>query len=135
MWRAARDRCRPTKPAKDPSVLKSIFEAEAPPHPGEILREDILPRTGLAATDLAAHLDVAPNVVEELLGEKRAVSLDLALRLGAALGQGARYWLGVQALFDIWQAEQPALVPVRVRPVEFTPRTRTATTGRRAAAR
>lgn len=101
-----------------------MLDAEAPPHPGEILREDILPRTGLAATDLAAHLDVAPVVIEELLGEKRAVSLDLALRLGAALGQGARYWLGVQAMFDIWQAEQPALVPVRVKPVKFSPRVR-----------
>ena len=113
-----------------------MLDTEAPPHPGEILREDILPRTGLAASDLAAHLDVAPNVVEELLGEKRAVSLDLAMRLGAALGQGARYWLGVQAIFDIWQAEQPALVPVRVRPVQFTTRPRGAVSGgRRAAAR
>lgn len=112
-----------------------MLDAEAPPHPGEILREDILPRTGLAATDLAAHLDVAPVVIEELLGEKRAVSLDLALRLGAALGQGARYWLGVQAMFDIWQAEQPALVPVRVKPVKFSPRVRTDLAGVQVAGR
>ena len=96
-----------------------MLDAEAPPHPGEILREDILPRTGLAAPDLARHLDVAPTVVDELLDEKRAVTLDLALRLGAALGQGARYWLGLPAMFDIWAAEQPALKPVRVAPVQF----------------
>lgn len=96
-----------------------MLDAEAPPHPGEILREDILPRTGLAAPDLARHLDVAPAVVDELLREQRAVTLDLALRLGTALGQGARYWLGLQAMFDIWAAEQPALKPARVTPVRF----------------
>lgn len=114
-------------------MLKSLLEAEAPPHPGEILREDILPRTGLAVPELARHLDVAPQVVDELLREQRPVSLDLALRLGTALGQGARYWLGLQALFDIWQAEQPALRPVRVTPVRFE-KTRRAAPGAQDAA-
>lgn len=100
-------------------MLKPLLGTEAPPHPGEILREDILPRTGLDAGDLARHLDVAPTVVDELIREQRPVSLDLALRLGAALGHGARYWLGVQAMFDIWQAEQPAHLPLRVTPVRF----------------
>lgn len=112
-------------------MLKIQFDDEAPPHPGEILREDILPRTGLAADELARHLDVAPGVVDDLLKEARPVGLDLALRLGAALGQGARYWLGLQALHDIWQAEQPGLRPARVKPVEFL-RLRTADVRRRA---
>jgi len=101
-------------------VLKTMIDAEPPPHPGEILREDILPRTGLASKDLARHLDLPTMVVDELLSEKRAVSLDLAMRLGAALGHGARYWLGLQAMFDIWHAEQPAPVPVRVTPVRWS---------------
>jgi addiction module HigA family antidote len=110
--------------------LKPLTDSEAPPHPGEILREHILPRTGLAAADLARHLDVAPSVVAELLDEKRSVSVDLALRLGTALGQGARYWLGLQALFDIWQADQPALRPARVTPVRFEKLNRRVGSGR-----
>jgi addiction module HigA family antidote len=99
--------------------LKSLIHSEAPPHPGEILREDILPKTGLGTAELAQHLDVPPAVVDELVREQRPVSLDLALRLGAALGQGARYWLGLQALHDIWQAEQPQAQPARVKPVRW----------------
>ncbi len=112
-------------------MLKLHSDDEAPPHPGEILREDLLPRTGLTSEELARHLDVTPGVVDDLLREERAVGLDLALRLGTALGQGARYWLGVQALYDIWQAEQPALRPARVKPVAFE-RRRMAMDARRA---
>lgn len=109
-----------------------MIDAEAPPHPGEILREDILPRIGLGVAEFARHLDVPVAVVDDILAERRAVSLDLAMRLGAALGQGARYWLGLQAMFDIWQAEQPALKPVRVTPVNWTKMT-AAVGGRKAA--
>lgn len=100
-------------------MLKTLTDAEAPPHPGEILREDILPQTGLGGAELARHLDVPAAIVDELLEEQRSISVDLARRLGAAFGQGARYWLGVQALYDMWQAEQPALKPVRVKPISF----------------
>lgn len=97
-----------------------MIDADPPPHPGEILREDILPRTGLTAKDLARHLDVPAAAIDELLSEKRAVTLDLAVRLGTALGQGARYWLGLQAMYDIWHAEQPAPAPARVTPVRWS---------------
>lgn len=85
----------------------------APPHPGEILREDILPHVAMSRAELARHLGISTRMLCDLLAEKRAVTLDLAVRLGAALGQGARYWLGVQTQHDIWQASRLEVVPVR----------------------
>jgi len=115
-------------------VFKTLSDLDAPPHPGELLREDILPKAGLGPRELARHLDVAPSVVDELLAETRPVTLDLALRLGVALGQGARYWLGQQMLYDLWQAEQPAQRPARVTPVVWTKRSADARSARRPAA-
>jgi addiction module HigA family antidote len=77
-----------------------------PPHPGEILREDILPLLRLNRSEFARHLGVSARVLSELLSERRSVTLDLAQRLGAALGQGARYWLGLQMQHDVWQVIQ-----------------------------
>ena len=87
-----------------------------PPHPGEILREDIVPLIALSKRDLARHLAISPRVLSELLSEKRAVTFELAMKLGAALGQGARYWLGLQAQHDVWRAlhceAMPAVAPI-----------------------
>ncbi len=85
----------------------------APPHPGEILREDILPHVPMSRAELARHLGISARTLGDVLAEKRAVTLDLAVRLGAALGQGARYWLGLQTQHDIWQASQLEAAPVR----------------------
>lgn len=84
----------------------------APPHPGEILREDILPHVAMSRAELARHLGISPRALGDLLAERRAVTLDLAMRLGAALGQGARYWLGVQTQHDVWQASRLEAAPV-----------------------
>lgn len=87
----------------------------APPHPGEILREDILPHVALSRGDFARHLGISRRLLADLLAEKHAVTLDLAVRLGTALGQGARYWLGLQAQHDFWAAGQAeaAIRPIR----------------------
>ena len=85
----------------------------APPHPGEILREDILPHVSMSRTELASHLGISARMLADVLAEKRAVTLDLAVRLGTALGQGARYWLGLQTQHDIWQASHLDAAPVR----------------------
>lgn len=84
----------------------------APPHPGEILREDILPHVAMSRTELARHLGISRRTLGDILSEKRAVTLDLAVRLGTALGQGARYWLGLQSQHDIWQASRLETLPV-----------------------
>ena len=88
---------------------------QPPPHPGELLREDILPNLTLDPAGLARHLGVENATLTEIINEQRPVTLDLAHRLGAAFGQGARFWLGVQMQFDLWKLQVDS--PVAVMPV------------------
>lgn len=86
-----------------------------PPHPGEILREQILPRLGLDRAELARRLDVRPARLADLVCERRPISLDMARRLGKAFGNGARFWLALQMQHDVWTAEQGA--PLDIAPI------------------
>jgi antitoxin HigA-1 len=84
-----------------------------PPHPGEIIREDILPELKMTIKDLARHLGVSRVALSELVNEKRAVSMEMAQRLGKAFGNGPRFWLGLQMQHDLWHAERKNRVAVR----------------------
>jgi addiction module HigA family antidote len=77
----------------------------APSHPGEVLRETILPALSMTIKDVAAHLGVSRAALSELVNERRSVSLDMARRLGAAFGNGARFWIALQMQYDLWHAE------------------------------
>ena len=77
-----------------------------PIHPGEILRENVLPALGLTLEELADKLGVSRVTVSELLCEERGVTPDMAIRLGKLLGNGARIWLHMQQRVDIWVLEQ-----------------------------
>ncbi len=83
-----------------------------PPHPGEILREDILPALGMQVKELAKHLGVARQSLSRLIHEKSGVSVEMAERLGQAFGNGARFWLALQMQRDIWDAKQKSHVEV-----------------------
>ncbi len=84
-----------------------------PPHPGEFIREDILPELGMTIKDLAEHLGVSRVSLSELVNERRAVSMEMAQRLGKAFGNGPRFWLALQMQHDIWRAEQTSKVAVK----------------------
>ena len=84
-----------------------------PPHPGEYLREDILPALGMTIKDLAAHLGVSRVALSELVNEKRSVSIEMARRLGKALGNGSRFWLALQVQYDLWHAERATKISVK----------------------
>ena len=75
-----------------------------PPHPGEFLREDYLPECGLTVATLAQKLGVSKQTVNELLRERRAVSPDMALRLGRLFGTSAQFWLNLQRNIDLWDS-------------------------------
>ncbi len=77
-----------------------------PTHPGEMLREDFLPDYGLTASRLAGALGVSRQSVNELLRERRAVSPEMALRLGKLFGNSPAFWLNAQRAVDLWAAEQ-----------------------------
>ena len=77
-----------------------------PPHPGEVLREDILPAISMTRAKLAERLGVSKQTISKLLREVASVSTDMALRLGAAFQNGARFWLALQMQHDLWIAER-----------------------------
>lgn len=100
-------------------VFKDIYQRNAaPPHPGEILRDDILPLLGLTRAALARKLGVTPRRLANLLAERSPITADLAQRLGIVLGHGPRYWLGLQMQHDVWLTTQPLDVPVT--PLKWT---------------
>ena len=76
-----------------------------PTHPGAVLREDVLPNLGLSVSAFARSLGVSRQTLHAVLAERSGVSAELALRLGALLGNGAQLWLDMQTKYDLWQAE------------------------------
>jgi antitoxin HigA-1 len=77
-----------------------------PPHPGEILKEDVLPELGTSVTAAAAHLGVSRVAFSRVVNGRAAVSADLALRLADWLPPSAESWLRMQAVFDLWKASK-----------------------------
>ena len=73
-----------------------------PTHPGAILREDVLPATNLTQGEFARALGVSRRTVNEILQERRPVSVDMAHRLSRALGTSPEVWLRLQQDVDIW---------------------------------
>lgn len=98
-------------------MFRNIDPEAHPPHPGEILREDILPHIALPRSELARRLGLSTRTLADIVNERRAVTVDIARRLGVALGQGARYWLSLQVQYDLWRAADP--VPVPVEPIAW----------------
>lgn len=80
-----------------------------PPHPAEIIRDDILPELGLTVTEAAKQLGVNRVTLSRLLNGKSGISADMALRLHAWLGKDSpspESWLHQQADYDLWVASQ-----------------------------
>lgn len=87
-----------------------------PPHPGETLREDVLPALGLSVTQAASELGINRVTLSRVLNGKAGISIDLALRLEAWLdGPSAESWLKGQLAYDLWQAEQHARPNINAR--------------------
>ena len=85
---------------------KSLRGTRRPTHPGATLREDVLPALGMTQTELARRLGVSRLTVSELLHERRAVSPDMAMRLGKLLGTSPESWLRMQLAVDLWELER-----------------------------
>ncbi|WP_293238793.1 HigA family addiction module antitoxin [Paludibacterium sp.] len=81
-----------------------------PPHPGETLREDVLPALGLSVTEAARQLGVTRPTLSRVLNGHAAISPEMALRievwLGVEHGGRADVWLAGQAAYDLWKASQ-----------------------------
>ena len=77
-----------------------------PPHPGEYLREDILPALGKSKAEIARLLGVSRQTLYDILGERAPVTPAMALRLGKLCGNGPDLWLNLQRIYDIKKAEE-----------------------------
>ena len=73
----------------------------APIHPGEVLLSEFLEPLGVSQYRLAHDISVPPRRINEIVHGKRAVSADTALRLARYFGTSDRFWLNLQARFDL----------------------------------
>jgi antitoxin HigA-1 len=77
-----------------------------PTHPGELLRDDIIPATGRTKAEIAGLLGISRQHLYEILGERKPVSPAIAVRLGKVFGDGAGVWTRMQGAYDTWHAER-----------------------------
>ena len=75
-------------------------------HPGEVLLEEFLMPLGISQNALARAAGVPPRRINEIVLGKRGVTADTAVRLALALGTSERFWLGLQADFDLEEAHR-----------------------------
>ncbi|MEE1654580.1 HigA family addiction module antitoxin [Microvirga sp. CF3062] len=78
----------------------------APPHPGWILRDRVLPGLGLSVSQAARELRIARQTLHRVLAGKAAVSPEMATRLARLSGTTPHFWLERQQQHDLWHAEQ-----------------------------
>lgn len=86
-------------------TIKPNIGMHNPPHPGEILLEDVIPALGITITEMARRLGFARETFSRILHGHAPVSPDLAVRLERAGMSTAQLWLSMQSAYDLWQAE------------------------------
>ena len=75
-----------------------------PIHPGRILKREMTER-GLSANKLALALRVPSGRITQILNEKRGVSAETSLRLSRYFGNSGRFWMNLQARYELAKAE------------------------------
>ena len=86
------------------------------PHPGELLREDVLVPLGLEVTEAARRLGISRTTLSRVLNGRAGISPDLAVRLERAGVSRARFWMTLQANYELSRAErrkQPKVLPLQ----------------------
>lgn len=83
-----------------------LLKGLRPVHPGETLREDVLPVLGKSKAEIARLLGISRQTLYDVLNEKQPVTANLALRIGKLVGGGAGIWLRMQQRYDLEIAER-----------------------------
>jgi len=73
----------------------------APIHPGEILLEEFLNPMGISQYRLAKEISVSARRINEIVHGARAISPDTALRLSRYFGLSERFWMNLQAQYNL----------------------------------
>lgn len=86
------------------------------PHPGELLRDMAFEPHGLGITEIAQHLKMSRSTLSRVLNGHARISPDLAIRLEMAGISTARFWVSLQANYDLAEAQkrkQPKIAPLK----------------------
>jgi len=85
-----------------------------PVHPGEILKQDILPGAGLSVTATAKALGVSRQMLHDILAERKPLSVVMCLKLSRLFGSTPEFWMRLQAAYDLKVAAQDKKMMARV---------------------
>lgn len=108
--------------SKSLTTIKSK-EKMLPLHPGEMLREEFMRPLGISANALAMALHVPVTRISEIVNARRSITADTALRLARYFGMPARFWMNLQAQYELETAEDELAAAIR-REVQPAPRDR-----------
>ena len=77
-----------------------------PTHPGAMLREDILPETGLSVSGMARRLRISRQSLHRILAEEQPMTPATALKLARLLNTSPDVWLNMQRALDLWEQQR-----------------------------
>ena len=83
-----------------------VHQTRCPTHPGELLKEDVLPALRLPVAEAARQLGVSRQTLYKIIAGTSPVTPEMAVRLGKWCGNGPGLWLRMQQAFDLWHAER-----------------------------
>ena len=90
-------------------------------HPGEILREDVLPALGLSVSEMARRLGVSRQQVHRVLACTHPITVEMALRIGRLVGNGPGIWLRLQQNYDLRRAQRSLSNELeKIKPIEMS---------------
>jgi addiction module HigA family antidote len=93
-----------------------------PVHPGDVLREDFMKPLDLSAYAVAKAIGATPIAISEIIRRKRAVSAEMALKLGRLFNVSPELWMGIQSDYDLELARNRSEAEIfrRVHPLKLT---------------
>lgn len=77
-----------------------------PTHPGLLLKDVVLPASGVSISDFAAKIEVSRQALHRILAGKASVTPEMAVKLGKLCGNGPHLWLNMQMAYDLFLAQE-----------------------------
>lgn len=77
-----------------------------PTHPGELLRKDIIPSIGRSKAEVARLLGISRQHLYDILGKRKPVSPEVAVRFAKMFGTDPLFWVRMQGAYDAWHAQR-----------------------------
>ena len=100
-------------------MTNKLLSGLTPTHPGELLREDILPALNKPKAEIARLLEVSRQTLYDIIAEKQDITPTMALRLGKLTGTSPEMWLNLQHSFDLRvQSQKDAELLARIPTLE-----------------